>query len=319
MKRIVRFLILLGLLVLGYGLSGPAVYAQAAPTVTEESTDSLGVVTYKITFPDGRPDQYAVGADQLRDSMQAYAASAYPGLNTPTTPTPTPLPSWNGIVDGLDKEIESIIKEEIQTIMSGLQSKIISIVANLVDASPIGEVESLKDLLKEAYGKQQKMDYQDYKVKYAEMKSQTELSTGFVNYYNALDLKKIIETFGQRVDDVRKLAHTNVLSADQQMVADAYLNKLGNTSAMVEDVKSACNLNQGTVYMAEADRVKVLEVSRKELVTRFNELMKLRSFLSQVYATRVGAYNKQQQLRGIYNQGTTLNRTAATGTIKLTP
>lgn len=324
MKKISGFLLMLGLLLLigSFGISSRA-YAQAVPTTTVISTDSLGVETYLVQFPDGRPDQTAVGVDELSRIMTAYAAEVSNSLTSTISNSGNGSGSsyigglWQGVVDTVDDEIQNILQEGVQDIMNGIKDTIISYITSLLDSTPITEVSSMKRLLKDAYSKQQKVQYQDYKVKYAEMKSQTELSSGFVKYYNALDLKKQIELFANQVENTRKLAGTRFFSSSQQAASKDVLNKIGNTDALVEDVKTACNLNQGTVYMTEADRVKVLESARDEIKVRQNQLSALNKFLSGVYASRVTAYSKQQQLRGMYGSNSTLNRNAEAGDVKL--
>lgn len=324
MKRITGFWLVLGLLLfIGSFGAPPRAYGQAVPTTTVIFTDTLGVETYRVQFPDGRPDQIAVGVDQLSDILTAYAAEVANGLTGNISTTGNGSGSgyvgglWQGVVDTVDDEIQTILKEGVQDIMNGLKDTIISYISSLLDSTPITEVSSMKRLLKDAYSKQQKVQYQDYKVKYAEMKSQTELSSSFVTYYNALDLKKQIELFAKQVENTRKLASTRFFSSNQQAASKDVLNKIGNTDALVEDVKTACNLNQGTVYMTEADRVKVLEAARDEIKVRQNQLSALNKFLSGVYASRVTAYSKQQQLRGMYGPNSTLNRNAEAGDVKL--
>jgi|GEM_PF-5231671 len=324
MKRITGFLLMLGvLLFIGSFGTSPSAYGQAVPTTTVVSTDSLGVETYLVQFPDGRPDQTAVGVDQLSNILTAYAAEVSNGLTGNISTTGNGSGSgyvgglWQGVVDTVDDEIQNILQEGVQDIMNGIKDTIISYITSLLDSTPITEVSSMKRLLKDAYSKQQKVQYQDYKVKYAEMKSQTELSSGFVKYYNALDLKKQIELFAKQVENTRKLAGTRFFSNNQQAASKEVLNKISNTDALVEDVKTACNLNQGTVYMTEADRVKVLESARDEIKVRHNQLSALNKFLSGVYASRVTAYSKQQQLRGMYGPNSTLNRNAEAGDVKL--
>jgi len=329
MRRVYSLVVGLVLLLVLIWVGGGESLAQTTSVI---SVDSSGVKTYLIQFPDGNPaDQYAYGDDELRSILTNYGVSVAnnavnqagsSGNNNSglgATIGNFANSTWNGIKDDIDREIQGILQEGVEDIMNGIKDQLMNYVMSLLDSTPITEVNSMKRLLKDAYSKQQKVQYQDYKVEYAEMKSQTELSSGFVKYYNALDLRKQLEGFSTQVENSRKLAGTRFFSSGQKQASRQVLDRIGDTDALVEDVKTACNLNQGTVYMSEADRVKVLEAARADIRQRQTQLASLNQFLSKVYSARVSAYQRQEQTRSMYAPGSVLNRSIFAEDVKLTP
>ena len=83
----------------------------------------------------------------------------------PTQLQPTPGAS-------LQSEIESILGESEQDIMQGIKDAIINMaigaIGDALGVSPVKSVEKLKDMLKDAHSKLQKINYQQYKVGYEE-------------------------------------------------------------------------------------------------------------------------------------------------------
>lgn len=214
----------------------------------------------------------------------------------------------------LQSEIESILGESEQDIMQGIKDAIINMaigaVADALGVSPVKSVEKLKDMLKDAHSKLQKINYQQYKVGYEEKRAATTLSNGFVDYYNNLNLKEDLDKLVKVKQGVNKVVQSRLFTASEQSVMSQTLSELAKTDDIVDDVKTACNLsNSGEVWMSDAERANVLDGAKEEISDRLKTLMAVRSQIVNAYAYRVRQLAHNTTLGNLYDKNTTLNRT----------
>lgn len=338
-KRLYR-LFLIGLVVLAsFGAQAQSSGGNrfTPPTVKEVINDD-GTKKWVVTLSDGT-EQEATTQAELSRIMQDIARQFYRDMESAQLQQLLDMLNRgvnsfvNGVLDGtglsgllggsynmdqIDQELSGIIGEQVSSIMQGLTDQISdlanqlinSAVSQLINASPIGEVKSLKDLLKEGFSKQQRIDYQQYRVNYEEKKARTELSTAFTTYYSKLDLNGAVSRVNNRKQLVSTLIAKPAFMTAEKTVVQQALSRYGSVDDVVEEVKTACNLNGGTVWMSEAERVKVLEYAQKELAKRDRNLMNLYRQLANAYVYRQRDQARKQAVAGYFNPGTALNRTA---------
>lgn len=339
MKKWIVFLLLLF-----FALSQLPVAAQSAafpygPVVTNQGQSADGQTIYLIEYPlaTGMASETVTGDTALSQKMQDYANSFQPGgsnynlgMSGSSSGSGSGSSSgsgsgssgfWGGISDAIDQELGSILNESVNDIMSGLKAEIESLaasaIASALDASPIGEVISLKDMLKEAFSKQQKIEYQEYKVKFEDQAAHTKLSSTFTNYYDVLNLPDKIKKIGKQVGSINTLLNSNVWTSKERQGLASALGQAADTSDLEDEVKTACNKNGTEVWMSEAERVKVLDHANVQINLRAKLLNSYRVKLTNAMTFRLREMAKNRAMSGMYSSNTSLNRYI--GTTKMNP
>lgn len=308
------------------------------PQVKEIVADD-GTKTWKIFFADGRVVDAAT-EQELTTTLKQYADSVYQQITQQMNNNPFDLTNefrnlLNGLSNGgssslssllgggsfnmdeTDRELSGLIGEQVSSIMQGLSDQITALatdllnqaVGQILNASPIGEVKSLKDLLKEGYTKEQKIQYQQYRVNYEEKKARTALSSTFTKYYDQLGINKTLQRLNQRSTLITTLIAKPEFTAKERATARQALGLYTDQDDLVEEVKTACNLNGGTVWMGEAERVKVLEYAKKEMEKREKAILNLYGTLANAYVYRQRDIARKRAVAGLYKSDTQLNRT----------
>lgn len=202
--------------------------------------------------------------------------------------------------DRVKSDVESLIGEYEDQILQGLtdalEGWLMSQIQSLLGSSPLRSVESLKKLMKDAYTKQQKIDYQQLKVDFAEQKGNTEVSAGFSDYYKATHLKEHAKVVESTLADVNKMATSKVFTAAEQQQLQTVIGNLADMSDIVSEVKFVTNQSKTTAYMAEADRIRTLDESLKRIQNRTRRALALKSKIKAVYAYRLKDANRNQVL-----------------------
>jgi hypothetical protein len=169
-------------------------------------------------------------------------------------------------------------------------------------------MDSLKDLLKEAYGKQQKIEYQQYKINFEEKKANTKLSSSFTKYYDALDLNEELKKIDRQVSIIKSIATHKTWAARERSGILNALNEVSRTDDLEEDVKTVCNKNGKEVWMSEAERVKVLDAVRDQIIARHKVLNGFRVKLVNAVAYRNHEVSQNKAVAGMFKSNTSLNR-----------
>ncbi|PRY27817.1 hypothetical protein CLV58_13135 [Spirosoma oryzae] len=311
MKRLIWGCCLL-ILLLGSGTTGRG-QAGYTPLVTQTGTDADDKPIFEVKFSDGTTN-VVVGQDALSQLMTSYAQGVALSLGSGGTPpfVPGPTGIGGGLLNALDSELSNVLGIDANSIMSGLQAQInelaASLISSVVDASPIGEVETMKDMMKDAYTKQQKIQYQALKLQLGEKKANTELSSSFIKYYNTLDLPAQLKRVTHQVDAINRLAGSQLFSASERQGISSALSQVSDTSDLEDDVRSACNLNGESVWMSEAERVNVLDAARDQIIRRQQMLNTFRVNLSNAYVARTRQIARNKSMAGMFKDNSTLNR-----------
>lgn len=193
--------------------------------------------------------------------------------------------------DKVKSDVENLIGEYEDQILQGLtdalEGWLMSQLQNLLGASPIRSVEALKKLMKDAYTKQQKIDYQQLKVDFAEQKGNTELSAGFGDYYKTLHLKEHAKVVEYTINQINTMAGSKVFTANEQTQLQAVIGGLSDMSDIVNEVKFATNHSSSTAYMAEADRIRTLDEAYKRILDREKRAQSVKAKIKAVFVYRM--------------------------------
>ena len=193
--------------------------------------------------------------------------------------------------DKVKSDVENLIGEYEDQILAGLtdalEGWLMSQLQNLLGASPLRSVEALKKLMKDAYSKQQKIDYQQLKVDFAEQKGNTELSTGFGDYYKTLHLKEHAQAVEYTIDQINTMAGSKVFTANEKTQLQAVIGGLSDMSDIVNEVKFATNHSSSTAYMAEADRIRTLDEAYKRILDREKRAQSVKAKIKAVFVYRL--------------------------------
>lgn len=193
--------------------------------------------------------------------------------------------------DKVKSEVENLIGEYEDQILQGLtdalEGWLMSQLQSLLGASPIRSVEALKKLMKDAYTKQQKIDYQQLKVDFAEQKGNTELSAGFSDYYKTLHLKEHAQAVEYTIKQINSMASNKVFTASEQSQLQALIGGLSDMSDIVNEVKFATNHSSSTAYMAEADRIRTLDEAYKRILDREKRAQSVKAKVKAVFVYRM--------------------------------
>lgn len=268
-----------------------------------------------VVFPGQAPIK--VKKEELGDVLDAYAqeitqryAPSYSEADSNGGLSP-----HSGSGDGLSSEIEQILGESEQAIMSGIKDELQQLIGNVLNTSPVSEVVRLKNMVKDAYTKQQRVAYQDYKVDYAWKKAHTELSKGFITYYSKLNLKDSFAAVERAYGECRAILADPVFTSTESADCEKQLKTLSESKDLASEVNIVCNRGTGsssggekTVWMSEAERVTILDQVHDELMDRLNQLLDYRQKLLGVVSYRYKQAYRNQSAQRLYKENTALNR-----------
>lgn len=225
-------------------------------------------------------------------------------------------PLLGGLGDDLTQEIENIIGESENSIMQGIQDELMGLLDNalsqLLDVTPISVVKSLQSMVKDGLTKQQKIEYQNFKVDYAWQKAHTELSPAFASYYKELNLNQLtsaIQTSRQAAD---KFLNTAAFTEHEASAMRQALNELADTGDLVAEVKTVVNMGSKPVWMSEGERLSALNAVRTDLYDRIKRMNQSLNMIRASYQFRSRNRAKNAYRQGLYKPNTTLNRTVGT-------
>ena len=300
-----KHLLICGLLGLFFSLLGPAtgyglVYGQSTdPVSTTGSWNPSTDPTFNPDDPSTWPPSY--------DPSKPGSLSMDPGnvpdvdpigehLGDDGTSGSSSFGSFIGqkvstYADKVKTDVENLIGEYEDQILAGLtdalEGWLMSQLQSLLGASPLRSVEALKKLMKDAYSKQQKIDYQQLKVDFAEQKGNTELSAGFSDYYKTLHLKEHAQAVEFTINQINQMAGSKVFTASEQSQLQAVIGGLADMSDIVNEVKFATNHSSTTAYMAEADRIRTLDEAYKRILDREKRAQSVKAKIKAVFVYRL--------------------------------
>ena len=225
----------------------------------------------------------------------------------------------SGVKDDITSQIEGILGEAEDDIMNGIKDIVTSMIntaiSKLLDASPLASVEKLKQTLKEAHSKLQKVEYQKYKIEYQEKEVNTNISQSFADYYNEINLKGELEQLSRESSRLKAYYNNKLFSNEERASLKLAMAQVSSTDDILGDVKAACN--QGgpeALWMSTAERMAIIDGAKKEIELRRQMIRSLRGQLSNVYAFRVQEMTHNTAVQGWFEKNSTLNRR-----IELTP
>ncbi len=231
----------------------------------------------------------------------------------PNQSPPEPAPLGGGGSDELTTEIEGILGEAENGIMQGIQDELSSVLnsalGQFLNVSPISAVKSLQKMVKDGLSKQQKIEYQHYKVDYAWKKAHTDLSPAFASYYRDLNLKQLTDAILASKKAADKFLSTAAFTPQEAQAMKQTLSDAANTDDLVSEVKTVVNLGGKAVWMSEGERLSALNAVRTDLygrIKRMNQLLGIIRATDQ-YRSRDIAKNAYRQ--SLYKTGSALNRT----------
>ncbi|MCX6212793.1 hypothetical protein [Spirosoma sp.] len=221
-----------------------------------------------------------------------------------------------GLGDELSGEIEGIIGETENSIMQGIQDELTGLLGNaigqLFDVSPISAVKSLQSMVKDGLSKQQKIEYQNYKVDYAWKKAHMELSPAFATYYRELDLNQLTGAIKASKKAADKFLNTSAFTAKEAAAMRQVLQGVTETGDLVAEVKTIINLGSKPVWMSEGERLSALNAVRTDLYDRIKRTNQTLALIRATYQFRSREIAKNAYRQGLYKQNSTLNRTVST-------
>lgn len=221
-----------------------------------------------------------------------------------------------GLADDLSGEIEGIIGETENSIMQGIQDELTELLGNalgqLLDVSPISAVKSLQSMVKDGLSKQQKIEYQNYKVDYAWKKAHMELSPAFATYYRELNLNQLTGAIEASKKAADKFLNTSAFTAKEAAAMRQALQGVAETGDLVAEVKTITNLGSKPVWMSEGERLSALNAVRTDLYDRIKRMNQTLALIRATYQFRSREIAKNAYRQGLYKQNSTLNRTVGT-------
>lgn len=268
-----------------------------------------------------RADVSTVPNDLHSSPWVAEADTTYPGQ--PSQPGPPAQSLIGGLGDDLTQEIENIIGETENSIMQGIQEELTELLGNalgqLLDISPISAVKSLQSMVKDGLSKQQKIEYQNYKVDYAWKKAHTELSPAFATYYRELNLNQLTDAIQASKKAADKFLNTSAFTANEASAMRQALNDVAETRDLEAEVKTVINLGGKPVWMSEGERLSALNAVRTDLYDRIKRMNQTLNLIRATYQYRSREIARNAYRQALYKQNTNLNRTVGTrGTTYLT-
>jgi hypothetical protein len=252
-----------------------------------------------------------VPAEKLGDVMAAYTEGLAAVLDQDVGPAAINR-AWGGIRDEISGEVESLLGEAENAIMQGIGDQMESLVGQVLNASPVSEVVRLRRMMKDGLSKQQKMAYQDLKVDVAWRKAHTELSASFVEYYNALDIKSKFKWVSTQASQCERALASAWLTAAETALYRESVEGLADVADLTADVNTVCNRGKSGVWMAESERITLLDEVVADLHRRAVALQSLHQQLRTAAVHRKKTATENTQLRSLYRPCTRLNRTVNT-------
>ena len=239
--------------------------------------------------------------------------------------TTTPAPNYpqgpprglaGGLADDLTSEIENIIGETENAIMQGIQDELNDLLGNalgqLFDVSPISAVKSLQTMVKDGLSKQQKIEYQNYKIDYAWKKAHSDLSPAFATYYKELNLNQLTDAIGASKKAAEKFLNTPAFTAKEAGAMRQALSEVADTRDLEAEVKTVVNLGGKPVWMSEGERLSALNAVRTDLYDRIKRMNQTLSLIRATYQFRSREIAKNAYRQSLYKRDSNLNRTVGT-------
>jgi hypothetical protein len=220
--------------------------------------------------------------------------------------------AWGNVRDEISGEVEGLLGEAENAIMEGISDQVESLVGQVLNASPVSEVVRLRRMMKDGLSKQQKMAYQDLKTDVAWRKAHTELSASFVDYYNALDVKSKFKWVSTQASQCERALASAWLTPGEATLYGSSVKELADVEDLTTDVNTVCNRGKSGVWMAESERIGILDEVVTDLHRRAVALQSLHQQLRAATVHRKKTATENVQLRGLYRPGTRLNRTVNT-------
>lgn len=233
----------------------------------------------------------------------------------PSQPIPN-QPIFGGLKDDLTSEIEGIIGETEDAIMQGIKDELNDLLGNalgqLFDVSPISAVKSLQSMVKDGLSKQQKIEYQNYKVDFAWKKAHMELSPAFATYYKELNLSQLTDAIQTTRKAADKFLNTQAFTSKEADAMRSALNEVADTGDLEAEVKTVINLGSKAIWMSEGERLSALNSVRTDLYDRIKRMNQTLSLIRATYQYRSREIAKNAYRQGLYRQDSNLNRTIGT-------
>lgn len=221
-----------------------------------------------------------------------------------------------GLLDDLTSEIEGIIGESENAIMQGIKDELNSLVSSAIgqflDVSPISAVKSLQTMVKDGLSKQQKIEYQNYKVDYAWQKAHTELSPAFATYYKELNLMQLTDAIQASRKAADQFLNTAAFTTQEATTMRDHIKQVAETGDLVAEVKTVLNLGGKPVWMSEGERLSALNAVRTDLYARIKRMNQMLGLIRATYQYRSREIAKNAYRQGLYKTSSTLNRTVGT-------
>ncbi|MBO0936437.1 hypothetical protein J2I47_07745 [Fibrella sp. HMF5335] len=212
-----------------------------------------------------------------------------------------------GMDNDITQQIEGILGETERDIMQGIKDELMSILSDILNVSPTSEVARLRKMMKEGFSRQQKIEYQDYKVNYEWKKAHTELSPTFVKFYDQLNLKSDFTQVSSAATPIQTLLSKGPFAPKEAAVYQKIVDQLANTDDLAMEVRFTVNLGQKPIWMSEGERVKVLENVQQELAQRQQALRTINGELQRAYAYRAKQAYEAAAAKAFYKDKTSLN------------
>ena len=268
-----------------------------------------------VTFPGQAPIK--VSKDDLGDVVGNYMENLVNQLspdNVLSSIESDLLGTYSHIKDELSDEVSALIGEKEDEIMKGISDKIAQLASKIADVetTPASEVERLKKMVAKGYSAQQRITYQTLKVDYAWKKSHTTLSGEFCAYYKELNIKGLIDGLKKHVNDLNKMLASPVFSAQERQGYESLIKSTADTRDIAVAVNIVCNLGGNgksvtTSWMAQGERMDVLDQSASAAKKRLEEIGILRDDLRRIYVYRMAKQQSDEFKQGSFQKKSGLN------------
>jgi len=247
--------------------------------------------------------------DPLDETTWPEVSPWTPGHNSSGSFNPGQI--LGNYADKVKQDVEDLIKETEDDIMAGLtqllENFLMEQLQSLLGSSPLRSMEKLKDMMKDAYSKVQKLGYNELKVAVAEQKSNTELTDNFARYYKNLELKKHAEAVEFSINTSKSLlserlpggSGSSVFTAAEQSSLNETLALYGDMSDLIQEIKIVTNNGSESAYMGEGDRMEVLDQTLSRIKTRFGGAERIRKQIQLVARYRIGDVNRMKAYDGL--------------------
>lgn len=264
---------------------------------------------FTVVLP-GQPPM-VVPAEKLGDVLAAYTEGLAGDLDQDVGPAAINR-AWGNVRDEISGEVESLLGEAESAIMQGISDQVESLVGQVLNASPVSEVVRLRRMMKDGLSKQQKIAYQDLKQDVAWRRAHTELSASFVDYYNALDIQSKFKWVSTQARQCERALASAWLTSGEAALYRGNVLEIADVGDLTADVNTVCNRGKSGVWMAESERIALLDEVVADLHDRAMALQTIHQQLRAAAVHRRKTAAENTQLRGLYRPGTRLNRTVNT-------